>query len=407
MIAQVNATKIHSAEIALPSSKSISNRLLLIRILSEDKFSIENLSDSDDTEAMLNALKSDLRHIDVGAAGTSMRFLTAFLSLTDGEHTITGSERMKRRPIAVLVDGLRKLGADIVYTENEGFPPLNINGHKLRGGNITLQGNVSSQYISALMLIAPYIETGLTITLEGKIVSRPYISMTLNLMRQFGANVEWEDNVITIKPQKYNGITTYTIESDWSAASYWYSIAALCRGTQFVLKGLFEKSLQGDSEVQNIAKHFGVETNFGADGIEIVANKSFSNYFEYDFNSQPDLAQTFVVLACLLDIRFKYTGLESLVIKETNRIAALVDEMAKLGYILETNHQDTILWQGERCEASLKPISTYNDHRMAMAFAPAAIKFGRIEIEDPMVVSKSYLHFWDDIAKCGICATLQ
>ncbi|MBP5364541.1 MAG: 3-phosphoshikimate 1-carboxyvinyltransferase [Bacteroidales bacterium] len=400
MIATVKATSLHDAQITLPTSKSISNRLLLIRILCGTNFDIRNLSDSDDTAVMLAAMRSDLSLVDVGAAGTSMRFLTAYLATARGQHTITGSERMKCRPISILVDALRQLGAKIQYAEREGFPPLNIEGTDLAGRTLALQGNVSSQYISALMLIAPYIRGGLTLNLEGKIVSRPYISMTLNLMRHFGAEVTWTGNTIKIAPQTYTP-HDFVVEADWSAASYWYAIAALCRGKRFALRGLSADSLQGDSAVSEIAKMYGVSTHFDADGIEIVADGSAQQQISYDFVEQPDLAQTFVVLSCLMGIPFKFNGLESLVIKETDRITALTDELRKLGYALTTNHIDTIEWHGECCTPSHEPILTYNDHRMAMAFAPAAIVCGPIRIDNPKVVSKSYPNYWNDLKISG------
>lgn len=399
MIATVTATSLHNAQIALPTSKSISNRLLLIRMLCGTDFEINNISDSDDTAAMLSA-SGNYATVDVGAAGTSMRFLTAFLAITDGEHFITGSERMKNRPISILVNALRSLGANITYVEKEGFPPLRISGAKLHGGAITLQGNVSSQYISALMLIAPYLDGGLRLMLEGKIVSRPYINMTLRLMRQFGANVEWTGTVISIAQQPYVP-QPFTVEADWSASSYWYSIAALAPQCRFALRGLSEHSLQGDSAVAQIAQMFGVATHFDANGIEICATAQPQTHVDYDFVEQPDLAQTFVVLACLMGISFRFTGLESLVIKETNRIEALVDELRKLGYALTTNHTDTIEWHGERCEPSPEPILTYDDHRMAMAFAPAAITVPSVRIDNPSVVTKSYPNFWNDLKLSG------
>lgn len=403
MIYTITAPHIHSCEIKLPASKSLSNRQLLINVLSVNQNQPRNLSDSDDTTVMLKALQSDCSHVDVGAAGTSMRFLTAYLSLLDGQHFITGSERMKNRPIAVLVDALRMLGADIEYAEKEGYPPLRINGHELRGGTLTLPGSVSSQYISAIMMIAPLIKGGLHIELTGKIVSKPYIYMTLKTMEQFGVCAIWNNNIIDIPEGQYKHIAS-EIESDWSAASYWYQIAALAPSISITLNGLLQNSLQGDAEGRFIAEKLGVSTLFDNNNAIISADKNnlINDIFEYDFNSQPDLAQTYVVLCCCLNIKFKFTGLESLKIKETDRIAALINECRKIGFVLHTNNIDTLSWNGEKCATSDEAIQTYKDHRMAMAFAPVAICLGKIRIADPSVVSKSYPAFWTDLQKAGV-----
>jgi len=381
----------------LPSSKSISNRLLLLNVLSGSGVVPENVSESDDTKVMRQALNGNLEHVDVGAAGTSMRFLTAYLALTEGIHTITGSERMKQRPITLLVEALRSLGAEIEYIETEGYPPLRIKGGCLKSGVVELDGSVSSQYISALLMIAPQIDGGLTMRLVGKVNSRPYIAMTLDLMSSFGAKYEWVDNQITVSGGGYT-YSPMRVESDWSAASYWYAIAALTPGREYVLEGLEQKSLQGDSAVVQIAAGLGVETFFGSNSITIKSTGDIPQRYEYDFSQQPDLAQTFVVLCCMLGVSFTFTGLESLKIKETDRITALVVELGKLGYTLQTNGKDTIEWKGEHSEVSqVATISTYKDHRMAMAFAPAALVVGDIMIDDPMVVTKSYPRYWDDL----------
>lgn len=381
----------------LPSSKSISNRLLLLNVLSGSGVVPENVSESDDTKVMRQALDGNLEHVDVGAAGTSMRFLTAYLALTEGIHTITGSERMKQRPITLLVEALRSLGAEIEYIETEGYPPLRIKGGCLKSGVVELDGSVSSQYISALLMIAPQIDGGLTMRLVGKVNSRPYIAMTLDLMSRFGAKYEWVDNHITVSGGGYT-YSPMRVESDWSAASYWYAIASLTPGREYVLEGLERNSLQGDSAVVQIAAGLGVETVFTSSGIIIKATGKTPENYIYDFSQQPDLAQTFVVLCCMLGVSFAFTGLESLKIKETDRITALVVELGKLGYTLQTNGKDTIEWKGEHPEVSqVATISTYKDHRMAMAFAPAAFVVGDIMIDDPMVVTKSYPRYWDDL----------
>ncbi len=384
----------------LPTSKSISNRLLLLTALSHSKMVPDNLSDSDDTRVVLDALASDLSLVDVGAAGTSMRFLTAYLATVPGTHVITGSERMKKRPIGLLVDALRGLGAKIEYMGETGFPPLRITGGSISGGHVCLPGGVSSQYISALMMIGPILKGGLRLTLEGQIVSMPYIIMTQRLMELFGAQVARTGGIIAVKEQPYV-YKQMSVEADWSASSYWYSMVALFPGSSVVLKGLDKVSTQGDSHVAQIAEPLGVVTEFVDGGVRITSSSKPVSQYNCSFAEQPDLAQTFVVLCCLMGVPFCFTGLQTLRIKETDRISALVNETRKLGYVIEAKGDDTLTWDGTRCPASLEPIATYKDHRMAMAFAPAAIKLGSVKIADPAVVSKSYPHFWDDLRQVG------
>jgi len=379
------------AEIRLPASKSISNRILIINALSRSKYPIENLSESDDTQVLANALLSLQQGntaFDVGAAGTSMRFLTAFLAQSEGVWTITGTERMKNRPIQILVDSLRETGGNIDYLEKEGFPPLRIYGRKLTGGTVRLNGGVSSQYLSALMMIAPAMQQGLDIHLEGNIVSRPYIEMTIRLMQTFGVQVLWNGQHIRIEPQAYQPVP-FTVENDWSAASYWYEIVALAGDSAHVeLPGLEKDSIQGDAKVAQLFE-------------ELRVKPAMTGRMTYDFTNEPDLAQTLAVSCCLLDIPFRFTGLQSLRIKETDRISALQTELKKLGYAVKTSEAG-MEWTGERCEPETDPvISTYEDHRMAMAFAPVCLKTGKIRIKDPAVVSKSYPGFWKDLEKAG------
>ncbi len=390
-----------SGSVKLPTSKSISNRLLILSALSGSSAMPDGLSDSDDTRVMLAALDSDLSHIDIGAAGTSMRFLTAYLATRPGVHEITGSERMKKRPIALLVDSLRSLGATIEYLGEPGCPPLRITGGKIHGGHITLPGSVSSQYISALMMIGPTLEGGLSITLEGNLVSVPYIAMTRRLMASFGAEVAWTGGVIAIKEAPYV-YRQMTVEADWSAASYWYAIAALRPGASIRLLGLNKDSAQGDAQGAKIAECLGVSTSFQDDGVTITSSPRQSDApFSYCFVNQPDLAQTYVVLCCLAGVHFDFTGLQSLRIKETDRIAALVAETRKLGYVIEAVGDDRIRWDGKTCPASNEPIATYKDHRMAMSFALASLVHPSVSISDPDVVSKSYPGFWDDLRSVG------
>jgi len=393
--------KIHTT-IQLPSSKSISNRALIINALGNGTHHPENLSDCDDTRVMIRALNDDKETIDIMAAGTAMRFLTAYLSVTPGARIITGTERMQQRPIQVLVNALRELGADIEYVANDGFPPLRITGRELRKDTISLPGNVSSQYISALLMIAPVLTNGLTIRLTGDIISRPYINLTLQLMNDFGVRAEWtDDHRLKVEPQAYHS-TPFYVESDWSAASYWYQIVALSKEAEVTLPGLFKDSSQGDSQVAGIFRSLGVETIYKDKTVILKKNGKSVERLDYDFINQPDLAQTFVVTCALLNIPFRFSGLQSLKIKETDRMAALITEMRKLGYILHETDGSVLSWEGERCTTEEHPaIDTYEDHRMAMAFAPTCLALPEILINNPQVVSKSYPRYWEDLRQAG------
>ena len=393
--------KIHTT-IQLPSSKSISNRALIINALGNGTHHPENLSDCDDTRVMIRALNDDKETIDIMAAGTAMRFLTAYLSVTPGTRIITGTERMQQRPIQVLVNALRELGADIEYVANDGFPPLRITGRELRKDTISLPGNVSSQYISALLMIAPVLTNGLTIRLTGDIISRPYINLTLQLMNDFGVRAEWtDDHRLKVEPQAYHS-TPFYVESDWSAASYWYQIVALSKEAEVTLPGLFKDSYQGDSQVAGIFRSLGVETIYKDKTVILKKNGKSVERLDYDFINQPDLAQTFVVTCALLNIPFRFSGLQSLKIKETDRMAALITEMRKLGYVLYETDGSVLSWEGERCTTEERPaIDTYEDHRMAMAFAPTCLTLPEILINNPQVVSKSYPRYWEDLRQAG------
>ena len=394
---------IKSFEVELPTSKSISNRLLILNALSYNPYPIKNLSDSDDTDVMLQAFNSNSNHFDVGAAGTTMRFLTAYLSKIVGEWTITGSERMKQRPIHVLVDAINSLGGKIEYIEKEGFPPLRIFGSALVGGELEIPGDVSSQYISALLMIAPYMEKGLTLQLTGEITSRPYIHLTLKLMEMYGVKSDWQNSTIKIPRSDYKAAEA-KVEGDWSAASYWFEIIALGKpGDSVTLKGLDRYSWQGDSAVAELFKELGVQSKFTKKGL-VLTNSGTPTLrsFNHDFSKEPDLAQTFAVTACFLNIPFHFTGLHTLKIKETDRITALVDELAKFGFVLKTNNKDNLIWEGKRSASTEKiEIATYKDHRMAMAFAPAALKTHPFAIADEQVVTKSYPNFWSHLEKAG------
>ena len=396
--------------IQLPASKSISNRALIIYALSGGRNLPENLSDCDDTEVIIDALRYMPDEINIKAAGTAMRFMTAYLSVMRGTHIITGTDRMKHRPIAILVDALRRLGANIEYVGEEGYPPLKITGKKLAGGFLEIPGNVSSQYISALLMIGPMLKEGLTLQLTGEIISRPYIDLTLWMMGEFGAEAEWSSaDTITVDHKPYKG-RDYYIESDWSGASYWYEMVALSndRNAEVRLTGLMDGSMQGDSTSRYIFSLLGVKTIFETQTkgvpqmVTLKKNGRGVTKLEYDFVNAPDLAQTFVVTCAALDIPFHFKGLATLKIKETDRIEALKREMAKLGYVIHDANDSELYWDGERCEPQLElGIDTYEDHRMALAFAPYAMKQEGLIINNPQVVTKSYPKFWEDLKSTG------
>ncbi|PKQ46477.1 3-phosphoshikimate 1-carboxyvinyltransferase [Confluentibacter flavum] len=398
------------SKITITGSKSESNRLLLLKALYPE-FTLENISNSDDSNLMTQALISDSDIIDIHHAGTAMRFLTAFLSIQEGKEVIiTGSQRMKERPIKILVDALNELGADISYTDNEGFPPLRIKGKKLTNNKVSLQANVSSQYISALLLIASRLENGLELTLEGDITSIPYIKMTLALLEEIGIETSFIENTINVKPNTQHPTpntqnpTTLIVESDWSSASYYFSIVALCGvGTEITLSSYKENSLQGDSVLVDIYKHFGVVSTFNDN--KITLRKETFNVQPLTLNLQnaPDIAQTIAVTCFGLGIACDLTGLHTLKIKETDRLVALKTEIEKLGGEVDITDESLHLSPSEKINKNI-PIATYHDHRMAMAFAPLALKTNII-IEDANVVSKSYPTFWEDLESIGFKIT--
>lgn len=377
--------------------------MLIIRALADSGAALNNLSDSDDTRVLEKALKENSLLKDVGHAGTSMRFLTAYLSTQEGEFELTGSDRMKQRPVGPLVDALKQLGAHIEYLENKGCPPLRIVGGGLKGGAIVIDAGISSQFISALMMIGPGIAGGLHIRLKGEVVSATYINMTLALMNLCGAHARFEGKEIII-PEAMYSMDEFVVESDWSGASYWFQIAALLPGSEILLPNLSRESLQGDSVLVSLFESLGVNSNFNEEGLLIRSSrKELPEHFEYDFTGSPDLAQTCAVTLCALGIPFRFAGTRTLRVKETDRIAALGMELGKLGFVLQDDPSgEWLAWEGERCEPQQDPhIATYHDHRMAMAFAPLAITFGSITIDDPGVVSKSYPGFWKDLENAG------
>jgi len=385
------------------SSKSISNRMLVIRSLAGSEALLENLSKSDDTRLMLNALNDTTPTRDVGHAGTAMRFLTACFAVRGGPVVLTGSERLRQRPVGPLVDALRSLGAGIEYPGKEGFPPVRITRKLTRGGEVTVRGDVSSQFISALMMIGPVLEGGLLIRLRGEVVSDTYLRMTLRLMNRCGIDADFSGDLIRIPEQPYR-VEPMRVESDWSAASYWYMVAALLPGSSITLPGLTSDSLQGDSVIMQLFEPLGVETRSGEEGITVVsAEKTLPERFEHDFTGCPDLVQTCACTLCALGVRFRFTGTRTLRIKETDRIAALQKELSRLGFVLKAGEEGTwIAWEGDRCDPEAGPvISTYHDHRMAMSFAPLAVRFPGMAIRNPMEVTKSYPAFWDHMRQAG------
>lgn len=387
----------------LPASKSISNRVLIINSLANSDLPIENLADCDDTKSMLSVLNSDGNCFDIGHAGTAMRFLTAFLSRIIGKWVLTGSERMKQRPIQVLVDALNELGARIEYMEQTGFPPLRIYGSRLRGGEIKIPASVSSQYISALMMIAPYMEKGLTIHLIGKVVSGTYLDMTARIMKAFGAEVTNTGTSIRIGVKPYEPVS-YRVESDWSAASYFYEILAIADKGEIRMNNLYQDSLQGDAGQIAVWKKLGIVTCFEENEVILTKGRPEVSELCYDFVGMPDLVQSFAVACCMMNIPFDFYGVETLRIKETDRIKALTEELAKLGYILETEGDNRLFWKGKKVPAQQHPeILTYHDHRMAMAFAPAMLKHPGMVIVDKEVVTKSFPRFWEELKSLSVC----
>ncbi|MBQ4485227.1 MAG: 3-phosphoshikimate 1-carboxyvinyltransferase [Prevotella sp.] len=434
-IYEIKAPATLRATIKLPASKSISNRAILMTALArrngdwnEAVRRLENLSDCDDTTVLLRALASlegreargEEMVIDIGAAGTAMRFLTAFLAVSEGEFVLTGSERMKRRPIGPLVEALRHLGADIRYEGEEGFPPLRIVGQSLDGGQVEISGELSSQYVSALLMIAPTLRNGLEIRMIGDIVSRPYIDLTLWMMREFGADADWTSgDTIRVKPSGYQQ-RSYRIENDWSAASYWYEMVALTddEDAEIRLFGLNDDTKQGDAAVRYIFSMLGVKTEFSRsvergprseEGGTIVLRKSdrVAPRLDYDFTNSPDLVQTIVCTCAAKGIPFHFRGLKSLKIKETNRLEALVSELKKVGIAIRIENDSELVWDGKRIEPNFEPIDTYDDHRMALSFAPLALKYPSISIKNPLVVTKSYPTFWQDLKNIGFQAPSQ
>ncbi len=390
--------------VQLTGSKSESNRALIIQSLSKGQVEIANLSEAADTVTLNRVLqiasdpKPGFNTIDIGPAGTAMRFLTAYLNLVKGNFILTGTERMQQRPIGILVDAMKEIGADIHYDKKVGYPPLKIEGGLFQEKDrVKIKGNISSQYISALLLIAPALKKGLTLEIEGELTSRPYVSMTLDMLKSVGIQHEWKNNAIKIAPQAFEKQTIY-VEPDWSAASYWYAIVALAdANASIVLPGLRKNSLQGDIAIISIMEHFGVQSSFESDGLHLNKKVIGSDVSLFNFKECPDLAQTVVVVAAALKRDVSFTGLETLKIKETDRIAALQKEIAKFGAELIEDGDTYHLKTAQVYQPEEVTFDTYEDHRMAMAFAPLAIVFDQIKIAEPQVVEKSYPDFWNHL----------
>lgn len=393
-----------SSSITLPTSKSISNRVLMLHQILQQQFTISGLSTAADTQILKQILEQNAHTVDVGHAGTTMRFLTAYFAAIEGKNVVlSGSERMHQRPIKILVEALKTLGADIQYLNNEGYPPLQIKGKKLNGGAINLDGSVSSQYISALLLIAPLLKTELIITFTTSPVSKPYILMTISVMCYFGVEVTWlSENQLVVKQGNYVA-KDFSVEADWSAASYWYSMVALSKKATIILKGLNKTSLQGDNAVVALYAELGVSTSYIDGGVELTKTNIFNAWKmkTVDFTLFPDLAQTYAVTCAALNLPVRITGISTLRIKETDRIVALQNELTALGYQVTIEDNDLIIHSQKEMNIKQHPIATYNDHRMAMAFAPLALITQNLTIEDTAVVEKSYPHFWKDLKHVG------
>ena len=399
-----------NCSINLSGSKSLSNRLLLLKEILDLKIDLKNLSDSEDTKLLLKALRqikeAKNKNINILDAGTDMRFLTALLAIKKGTWTITGSDRMKKRPIGELVAALKSLGAEIKFLEKENYPPLEIKGKIILGGALKIDASQSSQFISALLLISPKLKNGLVLTLKNRIVSSPYIEMTAALLKKFNVPISKLKNTYTVNSStKSKQIKVIKIESDWSSASYWYSICALSKNAKIELNFLNKKSLQSDSILPELYKILGVETKYKKNSIIISRKKLETKSINYNFINCPDIAQTFAVTCFGLDICAKLNGLSTLKFKESDRIIALKTELEKMGAKLVITNNSIELKKSKAIPFE-GVIETYNDHRMAMSFSPLALVYNSIKIANPEVVSKSYPRFWKDLKSVGFSVNL-
>jgi len=391
------------AILVLPASKSISSRLLIIKSLCKDDFKIENLSDSNDTKILADCLKNcNSREVfDVGDAGTPFRFLTALFAVTPGARILTGNERLCERPIKPLVDTLRRMGAQIDFLGEEGFPPLSIKGKEIQGGKVLIDAAISSQFVSALLLIAPVLPNGLEIELKKDVASAPYISLTLGMMKYFGIDSEWNDDFIKIKPQKYQAIN-YSVEADWSAAAFWFETAAIDNDAEIELCGLLEKSLQGDAFVEDVFTKLGIESAFLQNSVMLKNGTKNTSFFELDFVDIPDMFPAVVAACAALKIPFRFTGLRNLALKESNRVEAMVSELSKFGFRFRFEEPDVLFSNGfEHGSGNEIVCNSHNDHRIVMALAPLSLLGYNIIIQNPLCVSKSYPSFFDNLKSAG------
>lgn len=396
--------KLNNTAISLPLSKSLANRLMILSFLSGKSLK-EQPADSDDSILMKRLLEDISENISgrtytAEHAGTVFRFVSAILALTPGEHILTGSERMQQRPCSPLVDALNQLGADIEYLVNTGYPPLRIKGGSLKGGRIEIDSSLSSQFISSLLMIGPYLDGGLDIILTGNIVSLPYIHMTIKIMQECGITVSFVDNKIHI-PQGNYKLTSNMNEADWSAASYWFTLVALCNNSRITLQGLKENSLQGDKSVVDIFKKLGVESMWHKGDLTIYNSGNVVSSLYIDLLENPDLAPSVAVACAGLQVKAELTGLETLAIKESNRLEALEIELAKLGYSCKNKNNNTLLISNQKQDTRNRIIQTYNDHRIAMSLSLLSTRIGNLVIEDPKVVTKSYPNYWKDLEMAG------
>ena len=390
--------------ISLPASKSISHRVLIIQALCGEAFSITHLSDSDDTVLLRDALAHALSRdsFDMDNAGTPFRFLTAFFALTAGERVLTGGERMLQRPIGPLVDALNEMGAHITYMNHDGFPPIHIEGTPLHGGKVSIAADVSSQFVSALLLIAPKLHKGIELHLQHSVASLPYINMTLNVMRHYGIAASWQHDVIRIAPQAYQS-KNIIIESDWSASAFWYEIVALAPNAEVTLLGLHQDSMQGDAQVAEIFEKLGVETFYSEQGVHLKKSHTIVDFIEIDFRHIPDMFPAIIATCAVLHVKFRFTGIENLSIKESDRVEAMMSALGLLGYQFHYEKPHTLSFRNEMLPNADTPLilDTHNDHRIAMALAPLCLWHDEITLTDADCVKKSYPHFFKDLTEAG------
>lgn len=401
----LKAIKQNSAvEINLPSSKSESNRLLIMQALANNLFKINGLSLAEDTKLLQRALQSSEQHLNVGMAGTAYRFLCAFFAIQEGKKVrLSGADRMHERPIGILVNALRELGAEINYLEKEGFPPLEVIGKKLSGGELKIDASVSSQFVSAILLVAPYLTEPLKVKLSD-LVSKPYVELTVSLMKRLNADVDFKGNIISVLPSCYSSKVELEVEKDWSSAAFFYQMAALANSPKITFEGLSENSLQGDRRLASVFESFGVKTVFTTTGVELIKGTEVQKSLSLDLTDCPDLIPSVAVSAAILCDFAEIKGVQTLRIKESDRVSALKNELDKIGVKVKELGKDRIqIIPKKEININLGPaFSTYNDHRMAMCLAPLAVIFKEIEIENPKVVSKSFPHFWEEFEKCGV-----